>query len=173
MDFCLDLSDLPNAADLAPVVETLLREGHKVQQAIAILCGKTAEHQGLIPKLTELSALVDQPTDVKIDNFLGEGFTLGKLARNALEGLAMMAEARIQNNEGKLTKEQFENRKFLIAVEFEATGEAYRKQVDEAFTAWLESQKAAPAAAPAPAPAAPAAAAPAPAAPAAPPAAPR
>jgi len=166
MDFCFDVSDLPNAADLAPVIETLLSEGHKVQQAVAILCGKTAEHQGLIPKLTELSALVDQPTDVKIDTFLGEGFTIGKLARNALEGLAMMAEARIQSNEGKLTKEQFENRKFLIAVEFEATGEAYKKQVDEAYKAWVESQKGAaePGAKPAsaPAPGAPAAPAPAP-----------
>ena len=141
MDLCFDVSDLPNAADLAPVLDGILRDGNKVQKAIAILCAKTSEHHAILPRLDELVLLVDQPTDTPVPNFLGAAFTLGKLARNAKEGLAMMTAARNLTNEGKYTKEQFENRKFLIAVEFEASGEAYTKNVEEAYAAWLATQK--------------------------------
>ena len=135
MDLCFDVSDLPNAAELGPAFITLLSEGHRVHKAIAILCAKTADLHEILPKLDELVLLVGQPTDVPVDNLLGPGFTLGKLALNAKEGLALSSAARNLYKEGKYTKEQYENRKFLIAVEFEATGDAYRQQVEEAFYA--------------------------------------
>jgi hypothetical protein len=161
MDFCFDLADLPTASVHHPTIEKALREGHRVQQAIAILCAKTAEVNAMIPALREKADLVEKEGDVSVADLLGEGITIGTLSRNALEGLALMTEARTALGEGRYTKEQFENRKFLIAVEFEEHGDAYRAAIDERYGAWVESQKP-PAAVEKPAPAPGGAPAPAP-----------
>ncbi len=120
----------------------MVKDVNRIQKAIAIICAKAAELGALIPELTALSEQVEKETDVDVSDLLGEGVTLGTLARNTLEGLALMAEARTAMAAGKYTKEQFDNRKFLIVVEYEASGDTYKANVESEYNAWLESLKA-------------------------------
>jgi len=142
MDFCFDLADLKDPTKFAPAIAASLKSGHRVQKAIAIICAKTAEMGSLIPALNTYAELVEKEEDVSLADLLGEDVTLGTLGRNALEGLALIAAARTALGEGKLTKEQFENKKFLIVVEYELSGDAYKTGIDERYNAWIESQSA-------------------------------
>lgn len=142
MDFAFDFADLADTAQHAPTLSMMVKDGNRIQKAIAIICAKAAELGALIPELTALSEQVEKETDVDVSDLLGEGVTLGTLARNTLEGLALMAEARTAMAAGKYTKEQFDNRKFLIVVEYEASGDTYKANVESEYNAWLESLKA-------------------------------
>ncbi len=141
MDFALDFADLADTAQHVPTLSMMVKDGNRVQKAIAILCAKAAELSALTPELTALAEQIEKETDVDLSDLLGEGVTLGTLARNTLEGLAMMSEARAAMGAGKYTKEQFDSRKFLIVVEYEASGDTYKANVEAEYNTWLESLK--------------------------------
>jgi hypothetical protein len=176
LDFCFDLETQKKNDEVQSVLKKILASGNKIQKAIAILCAKTMRLDALKADLAPMAALLGKPEDIVVD-FLGQGelgepaksvpLTLGYLAQNTIEGLAMLATVEADLKANKLTADQHTQKRFMVIVEFETLGAAYTKVIEERYQAWVEDMKAQPPqpapGAPAPAPGAPAPGAPAPA----------
>jgi len=162
MDLCLDLADLDQKAQVIPFMRGMLAGGNRIQKTIAILCLKSHQAVDAKSELEALSALIGKPGDVSVDDLLKGELTLGRLAKNTIEGLALLVQWDADKAAGKLDDAGLKYKRFLTIVEFEATGEEYPKAIEERFKLWLESQ-APPPGGGAPAPGTPGAPAPTPA----------
>ncbi|MCC6623527.1 MAG: hypothetical protein IT385_19865 [Deltaproteobacteria bacterium] len=166
MDLCLDLADLEQKPQVVPFMKGQLAGGNRIQKTIAILCLKSHQADEAKPELSALAALIGKPEDVSVDDLLKGELTHGKLAKNTIEGLDLLARWDADKAAGKLDDAGRKYKRFLTIVEFELVGEDYPKAIEERFKVWLDSQTSPGAPAPgtpAPAPGAPA---PAPGAPA-------
>jgi len=152
MDLCLDLAELEQKSQVAPTMRATLTSGNRIQKAIAVLCLKALGSDVAKPELDAHAATVGKPEDVSIADFLGSELTLGKLAQNANEGIAMLAQWTADRAAGKLDDKGLERKRFLTIVEFELTGDAYSKGIEERFADWLKEQGAAAPGAPQPTP---------------------
>lgn len=138
LDLCFALHALGAPEATAPPLERAFADGGRVQRALAIVCAKTLGLERLRPHLEALAARVDTREDVQIADLLGDlqltdkkkvPLTLGLLARNALQGLDLLAASHLSS----LPEDQRKARHFVIAVELRELGERYARLVEERY----------------------------------------
>lgn len=134
LDMCFAVHDEGQPDTAKPALDKALAGGNRVQKVIAVLCAKT------IPVAAEkptLGALAAAKNDVAIDDLLGvieaDGkktpLTLGFLAKNAIEGIDLLA----ASNLDQLDPDKRKARHFVIAVEYKELGEQYAKDVETRY----------------------------------------
>lgn len=110
------------------VVKGLIKSRNRVHQTLGIICVKASgepDRASLLKKLTR--------SRKALDGVLGEQTTVGRLAKNAGEGLAMTAEMDAALKAGKLTAKDAKRKRFLVLVNLLDTGDEYRQAVQGRF----------------------------------------
>lgn len=130
VDFCRQVVFAEGVTDAAwRVVETLLRSsGNRVHQTLGTICVKASRD----PSRSRLVAHLKRSRKA-LKSVLGEEITLGRLARNTVEGLEMMGELEAARKAGTLAGSDAKRKGFLILVNLLDTGEDYRKAVELRF----------------------------------------
>jgi len=130
VDFCRQVIFGKGASDAAwKVVKGFLKSPNKVHRALGIVCVKASgdpSRANLVARLTR--------SRKGLEDVLGEKITVGRLARNAREGLAMMGEVKAAQKAGSMTAAQARKKQFLILVNLLDTGDDYRKAVEQRFS---------------------------------------
>jgi len=142
MDVCLDLHDLGHAERANAIFSRLLHTGNRIVKALAIVCLKANLALDARADLQLLAARAGGNDDASVDDLLGEGLTLGRLAQNALEGLAMLEALQGEVAQGEYEGDAAKTRRLLIIFPLELTGDEYRAAVEQRFAAWKAEQEA-------------------------------
>lgn len=147
IDLCFELHRAGRPDTFEPVLAKAIAGGNRVQRAISIICAKVLHLRQLEPTLEALAKRRGKRDDVALQDLLGEGFpkdegdgvpmTLGFLAANALEGMAMLSASDLPSLDDKQKKA----RHFVISVELSELGELYRQHVEERYRQSLEKKK--------------------------------
>jgi len=127
VDFCRDVV-FGKVEDAAAwnTVDSMLRSRNKVHRTLGVICVKTS---GDHSRSTILKRLVRSRSS--LEDVLGEQITLGRLAVNAREGLAMMKEVDDAMKAGDVPGAEAEKRKFVILVDMLDVGNEYRLAVEQ------------------------------------------
>lgn len=127
VDFCKGVILGERARDEAlGLIKRLLASPNRVHQALGVVCVKATEVQAHAHLVRHLLS-----SKVSLEPVIGEKVTLGTLARNATDGLALMAEVQSAEASGALGAEDAKRRRFYTLVNLLDTGDALRKAVDE------------------------------------------
>ncbi|MBL6974200.1 MAG: hypothetical protein ISR64_00575 [Deltaproteobacteria bacterium] len=110
------------------VVNRLLKSSNRVHQTLGIICVKSSGEPSRSKLLKRLTR-----SRKALAGVLGEETTVGRLARNGQEGLAMMGEVDAARKAGKLTAKDAKRKLFIILVDLLDTGEDYRQAVQGRF----------------------------------------
>lgn len=137
VDFCkgVILRDRPVAEALG-TIHRLLASRNRVHLALGVVCLKAAgdaAHADLLRPLLR--------SKVSLEPVIGEKVTLGTLAQNALDGLALMAEVQAAEASGALSGEDAKRKGFFALVNLLDTGDALRKAVEDRFAEASRARK--------------------------------
>lgn len=137
VDFCkgVILRDRP-MNEVLGTIGRLLQSQNRVHLALGIVCVKATEDVA--------HAAILQPflkSKVSLEPVLGEKVTLGTLAQNASDGLALMAEVRAAEASGSLSAEDAKRKRFFALVNLLDTGDVLRKAVEERFAEASRAKK--------------------------------
>ncbi len=134
VDFCkgVILGDRP-VDEAFSAIRGLLTSRNRVHQALGVVCVKAAADPSRADLLKPLLR-----SRVSLEPVLGEKVTLGTLAQNAVDGLALMAEVQAAQASGALSADEAKRKAFFVLVNLLDTGDALRKAVEERFA---ESRK--------------------------------
>jgi hypothetical protein len=134
VDFCkLALLNHVAPEEAWAAIASLLRSPNRVHQTLGVICVKASED---VSRTGLLSPLLG--SRASLEGLLGERTTLGSLATNAREGLAMFAETNSDVASGRLSEPDAKLLRFAILVNLLDTGKKYRKAVADRF---LEDRK--------------------------------
>lgn len=122
--------------DALRTVRRLLASPNRVHQALGVVCVKAAEDPAHADLLKPL-----QKSRVSLEPVIGEKVTLGTLAQNAADGLALMAEVQAAEASGALSAEDAKRKRFFALVNLLDTGDALRKAVEERFAEASRARK--------------------------------
>ena len=143
-DLCLDIFDQGHGEKAKGVFMTQLRGPNPVARAISITCLK--DNEAFMAK-SAIQAMVkppEDPLDVSLASFLGPAYTLGTLAQNAVDGLAMLEQTAADKKAGKLNPVEAYQKGLIIKFEMKSTGDAYRQVVAQRYADWQADYKADP-----------------------------
>lgn len=141
IDLCLDIYEGGHSKKANPIFLQHLKTQNRIVQAISIVCLKANRAYEAKPALDVLAKFDGQETDVTIADFLGEELTLGRLAKNASEGLDLLALIDKDKAAGKLDAEQARNKALLTIFPLSLVGEPYPKVVEARYQQWLVTYK--------------------------------
>ena len=144
MDLCLDIFDFGHAVKAVPVFMKHAQGDNRIVSAISIVCLKANQAQQAKPILQALAKPPGDPADKSLEDFLGAGFSVGQLAGNALDGLAMIAQATADEKAKKLSALEAKQKRQLITYVLNQRGEAYTAQVEKEFKEFQDDFKANP-----------------------------
>ncbi len=122
--------------DALHTVKRLLASNNRVHQALGVVCVKATEDAAHADMLKPL-----QKSRVSLEPVIGEKVTLGTLAQNAVDGLALMAEVQAAEASGVLSAEDAKRKRFFALVNLLDTGDALRKAVEERFAEASRARK--------------------------------
>lgn len=122
--------------DVLRTVKRLLASSNRVHQALGVVCVKATEDPTYADLLKPL-----QKSRVSLEPVIGEKVTLGTLAQNAADGLALMAEVQAAQASGALSAEDAKRKRFFALVDLLDTGDALRKAVEERFAEASRARK--------------------------------
>ncbi len=122
--------------DALRVVRRLLASPNRVHQALGVVCVKATEDPSYADLLKPL-----QKSRVSLEPVIGEKATLGTLAQNAADGLALMAEIHAAQASRALSAEDAKRKRFFALVNLLDTGDALRKAVEDRFAEASRARK--------------------------------
>jgi HEAT repeat protein len=141
VDLCLDIRDKGYAPQAIPVFTSHVTDANPVVASISITCLKALEAFDAKPAITALVKPPEDPTNVSLADFLGEGYTLSILAQNAAEGLDLLKQAADDHAAKKLDDVELKNRKLLVIFEMKEVGEPLKAAVDQRFADFQSEYK--------------------------------
>ncbi|MCB9728001.1 MAG: hypothetical protein H6744_11980 [Deltaproteobacteria bacterium] len=136
IDLCLDIYDGGHAERAVPVFMKHATDSNPVVAGLSIICLKANQAQRARPVLDAIAGSSDEAVNRPLTTFLGADVTLAQLARNAAEGLGMMATVDAEAKAGKLDAVRARNKKLIITFALDETGPAYQSVVDERYEAF-------------------------------------
>jgi hypothetical protein len=128
VDYCGDVV-AKHAPKSKQKVLALLSTGTLQQRALAVACAKTWRNKVLLDPLRKL---VEEKSSPELPMVFSDVPNMAALAQNAIDGMAIMDEVDALEKAKKLSKKEADLRRFYATVLLGATGDALRKQVDEA-----------------------------------------
>ncbi len=138
LDLCLDIYDGGHADKAIPVFMKHATDANPVVAGLSIVCLKANQAQRAKPVLEAIAASVDEAVSRPMTRVFGESTTLASLARNAAEGLAMMAAVDADAAAGRLDAVRARNKKLIITFAVDESGDAYTAIVNERYEAFAK-----------------------------------
>ena len=138
LDLCFALHQADAQHTALPPIESALASDSRIQRAIAIICAKALALEQVRARLSTLASTIDTKADISLADFLGQAnlsdkkkvpLTLGLLAKNALEGLDLLAASNLPS----LPEDKRKARHFIITVELRELGDRYARLVEERY----------------------------------------
>lgn len=143
IDFC-ETGVVTLKDDPLPVLTERLQSTNRIAQSIAIVCLKALGAPGARPALEALA-----PNETSLEDFLGDKLTVGILAQNAADGIAMLEELKQKQASSALSKDEAAEQRWHTLVILAKTGDEYKATVaarlEEVRKAALEASGQAPA----------------------------
>lgn len=123
IDLC-ETGVVPLKAEAVAPLTARLQGDNRIARSIAIVCLKAL---GATEARPALEALAGDATS--LEDFLGDKLTIGTLAQNAADGIAMLAELRQKEADGTLPKDEASEQRWHTFVILAKTGQAYKDAV--------------------------------------------